>query len=208
MQVERGPAFLALPSDQWPVLTPHTHDPVPDLRRTMFCGLTQINKHSDLPDPSQFNTWQELVEATYQSLHDTAKQTPSGSSSFTQAEVEIFLLSQAQSESFPEDFQALKFGKDLPSHSSLSSLSPQFDHKLNLIIVGGRLCLAEELEAGVIHPIVLHPKHRRDASLPQVMYGNSELIGRKSKGNCTSDLLQDWYPSLQWLIQSPLSQRC
>lgn len=79
---------------------PYTHDSVPDSRKPLFCSLTQINKHSDLPDPSQFSTWPDLVEATHQILQHAAKHTPTGASSFTWAEVETLLLSQAQSESF------------------------------------------------------------------------------------------------------------
>lgn len=113
--------------------------------------------YSDLPDPSQFSTWQDLVEATQQCLQDTANHTPTGTPSFTQAET--LLLSKAQSESFPEDFHAPKSNKELPTTSHLSSLAPQFEHKLNLIRVGGRLRLAEELEPGAMYPIVLDPRH-------------------------------------------------
>lgn len=153
----RGPAFLAMPPEQWPIRPPHTQDPIPDIRKPLFCGLTQPNQYSDLPDPSCFTTWQYLIEATHQSLQDTAKCNPARNPSFTQAKVEILLLSRAQSD--PDDVQALKSGKELPTNSRLSSLSPQYEHKLNLIRVGGRLRLAAELEPGTMHPIVLDPIH-------------------------------------------------
>lgn len=72
----RGPGFLAMPSDQWPVHIPNIQGPVPDLRKPLFCGFTQIQRHPDLPDPSQFSTWQDLVEATRHHLQETANYTP------------------------------------------------------------------------------------------------------------------------------------
>lgn len=64
-----------------------------------------------------------------------------------------------QSESFPDDFQALKSGRELPTTSRLSSLSPQFEPKQNLIRVGGRLRMAVDLESGATYPFVLDPNH-------------------------------------------------
>ena len=97
----RGPGFLALHSNQWPAHLPKIQGPVLELRKPLFCSLTQIKRHPDLPDPSQFSTWQDLVEATRQHLQETANYTPTGTPSFNQAEVETLLLSKAQSESFP-----------------------------------------------------------------------------------------------------------
>lgn len=152
----RGPGFLSMSSDQWPVHIPNIQGPVPDLRKPLFCGLTQIQRHPDLPDPSQFSTWQDLIEATHQHLQETA---PTGTLPFTQAEVETHILSKAQSESFPEDFHVLKSNKELPTNSHLSSLAPQYEHKLNLVRVGRRLRLAEELEPRAMSPTVLNPRH-------------------------------------------------
>ncbi len=155
----RGPAFLALPSEQWPVLPPSTPDLVPDSKKTLFCGLTVLNKPSYLPDPSQFSTWQDLIVATHQSLQNTAKDTSNGSPLITHTEAETLVLSQAQLESFPDDYQALRSGKELPVNTRLYSLSPQFEQNLNLIRVGGRLRKAPDLELETLHPIVLDPKH-------------------------------------------------
>lgn len=72
---------------------------------------------------------------------------------------EIKLISHAQSESFPEEFQALKNGKEIPRYSRLLPLAPEFDRALQVIRVGGRLRQSKDLEPDTIHPIVLDPKH-------------------------------------------------
>lgn len=42
----RGPEFLAMPSNQWPVYLPNIQGPVKDIRKPLFCGLTQIQRDS------------------------------------------------------------------------------------------------------------------------------------------------------------------
>lgn len=37
---------------------------VTELRKPFFCGLTQPTKPLNLPDPKQYDTWNELIDAT------------------------------------------------------------------------------------------------------------------------------------------------
>lgn len=69
------------------------------------------------------------------------------------------LISNAQSESFPAEFQALENGKQISPHSRLLPLSPEYDKTLRVIQVGGRLRRSTNLQSDTIHPLVLDPKH-------------------------------------------------
>lgn len=100
-----------------------------------------------------------MVESTYEKMKEYLHFTSIDSSNLTRAKAEAFLLSQAQYESFLEEFQALKAGKEISPQSHLLPLSPQFDSVLELIRVGGRLRQIQTLDPNVIHPIALDPKH-------------------------------------------------
>lgn len=76
-------------------------------------------------------------------------------SNVTRITVETTLIAHAQSESFHEEFQVLKSGKEIPPHSHLSPLSPEFDQTLGVIRVGGRLRQTTDLEMDSVHPMVL-----------------------------------------------------
>lgn len=126
-----------------------------EIRDTIFCG--NISTSSPLtPDLTQFKSWTELVHATYHALHGAAAPPMTASS---QREAEIALLKRSQSESFPAELAALQSGKPITPNSRLLSLSPELDHTVGLIRVGGRLRRAENLKEDTIHPIVLAPDH-------------------------------------------------
>lgn len=155
----RGPAFLYLPVTQWPAMPIPPMEISCELRKPLFCGLTQSDQLPVLSDPCHYNTWNDAVESTYKKLKESSELTGSDPSNLTRARAETFLLAQAQRESFPDEFKALKAGKELSPQSCLLSLSPQFDDVLELIRVGGRLRQIETLDPDVIHPIVLDPGH-------------------------------------------------
>ncbi|XP_050293849.1 uncharacterized protein LOC126734318 [Anthonomus grandis grandis] len=69
------------------------------------------------------------------------------------------LVSLVQASTFSEEFKALKNNNKVSNKSKLLTLSPFFDHTLNLIRVGGRL-QQSNYEYQKKHPIVLPPKHR------------------------------------------------
>ncbi|KAL1276941.1 hypothetical protein QQF64_023614 [Cirrhinus molitorella] len=129
-----------------------------ELRATKFCGLTLADPGSSLPDPNQFSTFEELLGTTCKSMHGAAEKTGEpGASEYKQAERS--LLRQAQLDSFPTEYHALKTGNPIPSSSRLLTLSPELDETAALIRVGGRLRRATQLSYNTIHPIVLDPKH-------------------------------------------------
>ncbi|XP_067270804.1 uncharacterized protein [Pseudorasbora parva] len=158
-QWRSGPSFLTESQDMWP-LTPNT-DIEPDLcemKRASFMGAITVIRHSVPSDLSQFRTWKELVQVTVESAEGAANtDTPCEASKYIQAEK--LLLAQAQLDSFPDEFRALKAGQSIPPDSRLSSLAPEYDKDTELIRVGGRLRRAETLDSEIIHPIVLDPQH-------------------------------------------------
>ncbi|XP_065102634.1 uncharacterized protein [Paramisgurnus dabryanus] len=155
----QGPKFLKEPPEQWPT-TPmaEIHDDPAEAKKGIFCGLATNDQSSGMPDVSKYTSWKALVDATYQFLHgaatqDTNAQTPDYRSA------EACILSQAQEESFSEEFRALKTAKLVPVSSRLHTLAPEFDHTLALIRVGGRLRKLSDSSETEIHPVVLDPHH-------------------------------------------------
>ncbi|KAM4566949.1 uncharacterized protein PAE49_010403 [Odontesthes bonariensis] len=108
-----------------------------------------------LPDLVACETWEDLLLTTHQALHGVPSTVPSASERIA---AELALLQRTQLKSFPEEVNALKAGKAIPTNSRLSSLSPMLN-QLGLIRVGGRLRKAEDLEDDTLHPIVLSPDH-------------------------------------------------
>ena len=94
-------------------------------------------------------------------MHSSTSQPNADHISPSRTKAETALISRAQSQSFPEEYQALKLGKEITPNSRLAPLSPEFDKALEIILVGGRLRESKDLEPDTIHPIVLDPKHPR-----------------------------------------------
>lgn len=111
---------------------------------------------SSLPDPEQHATWEDLVQATYQSVHGAVAPPMSDAQCI---DTELLLLRQAQQDSFPDEVHALQNGKVIHTSSRLNTLSPDYDQALGIIRVGDRLRKAEKLEVDTLHPIVLAPDH-------------------------------------------------
>lgn len=64
----------------------------------------------------------------------------------------------AQRESFLQEYASQQTGKAISTQSRLNNLAPEFHHTTNLIKVGGRLRMSEDLDYNRIHPVVLDPK--------------------------------------------------
>ena len=116
-----GPVFLHLPSSEWFICPAQA-----EIRKPMFCGLTQTTELFDLPDPKHYSTCTDLVDVTYQMMQTATSGSDSETPASLRSNAEIALISNAQSESFPEEFQALKSGKEILSCSRLLPLSPKF----------------------------------------------------------------------------------
>lgn len=82
------------------------------------------------------------------------------SMSDTTLTAKTILLRRAQEDNFPAELATLQSGKGISSNSRLLSLAPEFDQNLGLILVGGRLRRATDLDLEMIHPIVLDPNHQ------------------------------------------------
>lgn len=154
-----GPDFLSKSQDQWPAMPSTTANPdLTELKKSALVGVVTVTSSLQLPDASQFRSWQELVRATVRSRHGAA--TPDDkveASDYVAAE--RALLGRAQAESFPAELKALKAQRPVPSDSRLGSLAPEYKEVTGLVRVGGRLRRAADLEAETIHPIVLDSGH-------------------------------------------------
>lgn len=95
----------AQPPDQWPTMSTAA-EAEPDsveFRKSTLVGITSEAQKPDLPDPTPFHTWKDLVQTTVTSLHGAAV-----SSNCQTADVEKLLLAQAQQDSFPGELKAIK----------------------------------------------------------------------------------------------------
>lgn len=88
------------------------------------------------------------MEATHKALQSLN----SDATSVPRPKAEIELVSRAQSESFPEEFQAIKKEKEIFHHDRLSTLSPENAKTLRVIRVGGRQ--SSDLDSGTIHDVI------------------------------------------------------
>ncbi|KAL7830010.1 hypothetical protein SRHO_G00311370 [Serrasalmus rhombeus] len=150
-----GPLFLLRGAESWPAAPDTSHEPdSSELRRSVFCGAISSTELSY----QQFKSWEELVESVVQQQHGVASSgdVPTAED-YTRAE--MFILQRTQQECFGEDLTRLKAGKPLLCSSRLLTLAPSLDVGSDLIRVGGRLRRAKELDAAIVHPIVLDSVH-------------------------------------------------
>lgn len=149
----QGPSFLKLPLADWPKQPSLSTDGQSnELRQSAFCGSTTV---ISMPNPQQYDTLTEFLEACNQQLHGAAK----FSCADTRREVELLVLRQTQTDSFTAEMAQLQSGKPVSGTSRLASLSPEFDPTTGLIRVGGRLRRRSETDLDLIHPILLAPQH-------------------------------------------------
>ena len=158
----QGPAFLLEQPDAWPASLQITASSSDDEeRKPTFCA--HVVAVSNQPDITQFQTFQDLVDATAQGLHGAAGHQGEPPAD-TYREAEISLYRDAQASTFPEEVKTLSAGKPVPSTSRLLTLSPELDAD-RLLSVGGHLRRGEGLDQEVTHPVVLDPKHPLTALL-------------------------------------------
>lgn len=154
-----GPPFLWGPLEQWPALPSVQEPEVSDeLKRDVFCGLTQSAPPLQTPDVTQFADWIELVKTTHQALNGAAA-VDVNAQKYELRDAELHLFQSCQAESFPEEVKALKASKPVASHSRLKMLAPEMDADTGLIRVGGRLRRVDRTDVEDIHPIILDCKH-------------------------------------------------
>lgn len=133
----KGPHFLHLSEREWPSMpSSEVELDTTELRKSAFMGTMSSILPTQLPDPSKFSNWKELLKETASSIHGAAD-----------ANTTVH---------FPA---ALKAGRTLPSDSRLASLSPEYEGATELLRVGGRLRHAEGLDLDTIHPVILDPSH-------------------------------------------------
>ncbi|XP_038045171.1 uncharacterized protein LOC119719752 [Patiria miniata] len=153
-----GPSFLRSSPDTWPAHpSTQTEDPS-EFKKSTFCGAVVVIQ-PNLPDPSEHDTWSDLVAATMQHLHGAAEDADPTKLVEQRIEAEMFLYQRAQQDSFPEEIACIQAGKELPRGSRLLQLAPEYDESCGLIRVGGRLRHTQDLPKDTKHPIVMNPAH-------------------------------------------------
>ncbi|CAM4638688.1 unnamed protein product [Leuciscus chuanchicus] len=153
----QGPPFLKQSPEHWPKRPEVAQSEiVSELKGLICCSVMAVETESNLPDVTQFKTWQELVGATLRACQGAAA---SNSVIMTNREAEAVLLRACQAQSFLEEVAALRAQKSIPVHSRLVNLAPEWDPLTSMIRVGGRLRRLANSEPEQIHPIVLDPRH-------------------------------------------------
>lgn len=154
-----GPAFLLSAPEMWPAHPTSQAEDDTEVRKSTFCGAVAIQP-ANLPDPSQYDSWNNLILAvkhTFDGAAATAE--PPELTADERAKIELQLYQCAQFDNFREELASLKDGKELPRNSRLLQLAPEYDASSGLIRVGGRLRRSEEIPADTKHPIVMDPAH-------------------------------------------------
>lgn len=92
-----------------------------ELRKTLFCGLTNAEDHLLNLNAQQYKSWNELIDAV------------NFNSSLDKAQIELLLLRKAQQKDFAEEYGILQMGESVPSSSRLYSLAPEFDSIVEVV---------------------------------------------------------------------------
>ncbi|RXN37805.1 scavenger receptor cysteine-rich type 1 M130-like protein [Labeo rohita] len=93
----RGPPFLLLDPQEWPVLpTPEPSDDPTELQKSTFCGVVASPTTSSHPDRWSHSTWLDLLDATARNLRDSSLALHDGLVRFSnerqcEGEVEVFI---------------------------------------------------------------------------------------------------------------------
>lgn len=124
---------------------------MPTLLRSTFIGIALEAKQSDLPEPAQFDTWNDLVQATVTSPHEAAATTDAYPT------VEAAAYAGADKLLLGE-LKTLKAGQHIPNDRCMVTLSPEYRDRTTLH--WGRLRQADYLEADTTHPVILDPVHQ------------------------------------------------
>lgn len=100
----QGPSFSLRPEPEWPA-NPLLQVPMDkdEQRKGIFCGIVIEVAAPNIPEPANYSSWSELIEATVQ-IHKRSEQ-PSATD-YQVAEMLIFQKSQI--DSFPEEYKLLK----------------------------------------------------------------------------------------------------
>ncbi|XP_039289437.1 uncharacterized protein LOC111054561 [Nilaparvata lugens] len=111
---------------------------------------------------------------------------------------ELRIIQDIQSDVFADDLKSLRQGKELPSNSSIKSLSP-FIHTDNLLRVGGRLREAD-IPFDYKHQILLPAKHRFTRALIVSFHRRLQHAGVQV--TMASIRQRFWIPSTRRIIKS------
>nr|XP_049699548.1 uncharacterized protein LOC126055245 isoform X2 [Helicoverpa armigera] len=162
-----GPQFLLNDSSAWPQF-PESHHTIQNLPETVTSSFhINTSNHNDniisklFTTCSDFNKIQRFTAYLLKFINFKIKKQTICPGPLTSKELNSALhiiLRICQQESFPEEYELLSAGKDLPAKNKLLSLSPFFDKSCNLIRVGGRLSNSF-YDFNIKHPILIASKH-------------------------------------------------
>ena len=161
----KGPCWLQLDPSHWPAQPSTLSETVPEEEREI-CHLTTITSDDPVIPISQYSKFDKFKRITAWIQRFVKNlQSPASERCFSPhlsvAELrsaEVYWLTVAQKESFPQEYSALEKGKILPRKSKILSLHPIWDKTRSLIRVGGRLSNSS-LSFSQQHPVILNGGH-------------------------------------------------
>lgn len=150
-----GPSFLGAPEDQWPV---NEFKDTVNVDCERLQKVHVIKQYESLVDVSRFSSWVRAVRATARVIAFVGMCRKKQSESLTGQNIrdaEMFLIRQAQAETFSEELKTLKAGTVLLANSRIRNLDPFIHQEENVMRVRGRLSGAPDLTFDERHPIIL-----------------------------------------------------
>ncbi|XP_076301700.1 uncharacterized protein LOC143219711 [Lasioglossum baleicum] len=163
-----GPPWLGKSPQHWPARRTDCRETDPNHDATVIAELRGGRVHTVAPEttnmelPEQFSSWPKLLRVTAYILRFITNARPKQSSepktltrltAVNVNEARLYWCRTAQCAAFPNEIQALRQGRALPSKSPLLKLHPFLDEH-NIVRLGGRL-RHSTLPYDEKHPIIL-----------------------------------------------------
>ena len=160
-----GPAWLKLPSSDWPKQSPPP-DVEPVEEEKAVCAHTTMQQGMTCVSPERYSSFMQLKIVTawvfrfVRNSRVTKAKRNSQPQLSTQElrDAEAYWLTFSQDECFEKEIQAIKNGQGVSNSSSIFSLHPMVDPD-GLLRIGGRL-QNSQLSYSARHPVILDGKHK------------------------------------------------
>ncbi|XP_043472930.1 uncharacterized protein LOC122505403 [Leptopilina heterotoma] len=184
-----GPNFLSLEENEWPKQLERNHNAEPTIEiKKEFLGMIKKTNEFETPNILRFSKWLRLIRVMGLILKTAQIWQRKKTRELTYEDLksgEIYLIKKAQQECFPQEIQALKNKRPIPTNSRLKNQT-LFISEHGVIKIQGRINLAEETIESKKNPIVLDGKHHLTHLLIQhyherFQHGNTETVVNELK---------------------------
>lgn len=153
----RGPHFLHLPREDWPLMNPEKIEKYDDEMLQVNFITNNYDNYVPVPEPTRFSSWLRLCRCMANVLLFIEKCRTAGTAELTSEimqHAENHLLRYSQLQSFPEEVNLIKNSKPISNVSRLRKLTPVCNEN-GLLSVGGRIEAAANVNPSVKRPIIL-----------------------------------------------------